>query len=902
MLRKMYNLSSCLILTFLVAGPAFSFQKNEQILSQQYVYRGDVNGDQEVNVTDAVYLLKFLFSAGPAPFNLEAADVNQDGYLNLSDPIIVLKFLFEGRVQAGLGEIIRPIPIMESDLDPAVFSSQIILKTEDEAGKIIALKYFTLEDGDQFVYEVEAYPNEPGFAKGYKVYLENNGNKELILEEQLVDLTSSAPKPPGEAASGVEKIIYALYSADNNVRLQLDALSVSREEKDQLIKNVIITVLEELKNSQLIQGYEEDLAAYGYHQEAEFYLNFLLTGINDFNPQQNMRLTVPKSVPPRLARILKSLDQKVGTGEGTINGYSPHPDNYLEAKEGNLVKISLDGNRTTLPSVFYVDLLEREITDSLKQGFDSIMDAMKVNFIDDRHILTVNKLNDLYQSKVIYRINPQRTKNKILEFINGSPPDLEGEAPQGGGGESGDQEEQMGAGAAASSAPYKNVKQAVAFQYNYVDKDFGYQFWGSLADLKLKTLESIGYDTKAFNGKMDRTEYDHFINNWKVYGLGGLIFIETHGAWDKDAKAVLLVAAYSNYEAMKFDNDRFNRGGIHTVERYSLEKNVFSIWHPVSDLINMPKKDIVFLGSCMGLGFVNTALGGKISDNIVYQPNINYASQVFLGFTSIVNGMTGSFGTAKKSLKDSFEATFSSPEVRKGKAPEFGEVIVFSLNDPSWILRDESIPWDPPDPGQEEGTEDGEGVNLGEGMQMPGDWYLLGKGNVVLEPYIYDIVPWGDIAYKITFSVPIKQDDITGAFTLEDTNDKAARIDRDKGYTQWLEGSDNEAIVSIKRNRDLAPQIAYYKIKLLSSHFVSSEAYENGSIIGLHGREAWDNELIEQTMAINGRELKDGFRGYRHKAGGDLNLEDDYFFGFIRDIPSLPTGLEVGNYATDNPF
>ncbi|MEM7165037.1 MAG: collagenase [Planctomycetota bacterium] len=58
--------------------------------------RGDVNGSGDLDIADVVYLLAFLFSAGPPATVADAADVNSDGGVDISDPIFVLGYLFNG--------------------------------------------------------------------------------------------------------------------------------------------------------------------------------------------------------------------------------------------------------------------------------------------------------------------------------------------------------------------------------------------------------------------------------------------------------------------------------------------------------------------------------------------------------------------------------------------------------------------------------------------------------------------------------------------------------------------------------------------------------------------------------------------------------------------------------------
>lgn len=63
--------------------------------------RGDTNADGSVNLTDAVFLLNYLFLGGPQPPCMDAADVddNGGGQANITDAIRVLNWLFLGGLE-----------------------------------------------------------------------------------------------------------------------------------------------------------------------------------------------------------------------------------------------------------------------------------------------------------------------------------------------------------------------------------------------------------------------------------------------------------------------------------------------------------------------------------------------------------------------------------------------------------------------------------------------------------------------------------------------------------------------------------------------------------------------------------------------------------------------------------
>ncbi len=56
---------------------------------------GDANSDHELNVSDAVYIINFVFSGGNAPDPMESGDTNCDGEVNVSDAVWIINFVFE---------------------------------------------------------------------------------------------------------------------------------------------------------------------------------------------------------------------------------------------------------------------------------------------------------------------------------------------------------------------------------------------------------------------------------------------------------------------------------------------------------------------------------------------------------------------------------------------------------------------------------------------------------------------------------------------------------------------------------------------------------------------------------------------------------------------------------------
>jgi hypothetical protein len=55
---------------------------------------GDPNGDRQVNIGDAVFILSYLFAHGTPPSPLTTADVNASGQVDIADAVYLLSYLF----------------------------------------------------------------------------------------------------------------------------------------------------------------------------------------------------------------------------------------------------------------------------------------------------------------------------------------------------------------------------------------------------------------------------------------------------------------------------------------------------------------------------------------------------------------------------------------------------------------------------------------------------------------------------------------------------------------------------------------------------------------------------------------------------------------------------------------
>ncbi|MFH2056600.1 MAG: dockerin type I domain-containing protein, partial [bacterium] len=55
---------------------------------------GDANDDQIANITDAVFIIDYIFNSGPAPEPLESGDANCDTITNITDAVYLIAYIF----------------------------------------------------------------------------------------------------------------------------------------------------------------------------------------------------------------------------------------------------------------------------------------------------------------------------------------------------------------------------------------------------------------------------------------------------------------------------------------------------------------------------------------------------------------------------------------------------------------------------------------------------------------------------------------------------------------------------------------------------------------------------------------------------------------------------------------
>ncbi len=83
--------------TAIPAVTAVAGGSNDYRLSCSIVPYGDSNGDREVNVGDATYIINYIFRDGEAPWPLwQNGDANCDGSIDVADAVYIVSYIFRG--------------------------------------------------------------------------------------------------------------------------------------------------------------------------------------------------------------------------------------------------------------------------------------------------------------------------------------------------------------------------------------------------------------------------------------------------------------------------------------------------------------------------------------------------------------------------------------------------------------------------------------------------------------------------------------------------------------------------------------------------------------------------------------------------------------------------------------
>lgn len=63
---------------------------------------GDANGDDNVSISDVVYIINFIFGGGPIPVPMQAADVDCSSDVTITDAVAIINYIFGGGPAPGI--------------------------------------------------------------------------------------------------------------------------------------------------------------------------------------------------------------------------------------------------------------------------------------------------------------------------------------------------------------------------------------------------------------------------------------------------------------------------------------------------------------------------------------------------------------------------------------------------------------------------------------------------------------------------------------------------------------------------------------------------------------------------------------------------------------------------------
>jgi len=76
--------------------PTFNYDGSTHVIYYGYYICGDANDDAQINISDAVHLLGYIFVGGMPPIIPPSGDANCDSSVNISDVVWIINYVFSG--------------------------------------------------------------------------------------------------------------------------------------------------------------------------------------------------------------------------------------------------------------------------------------------------------------------------------------------------------------------------------------------------------------------------------------------------------------------------------------------------------------------------------------------------------------------------------------------------------------------------------------------------------------------------------------------------------------------------------------------------------------------------------------------------------------------------------------
>jgi hypothetical protein len=173
---------------------------------------GEVNNDCKLNVSDPVYLIKYIFEDGAEPICFSSGYANGDDKINISDPVYLINYIFrDGEPPVPMGwneESFAKLKPYSAELDISIYSAneQNFVELNTEAD--ISVQGVQLEFGIKgLIHNIQAMSN----LEGIQVFYSRSGD---TFKVGLIDVNGEHM-----ISAGLNHLVDITYEGDGEVVL-----------------------------------------------------------------------------------------------------------------------------------------------------------------------------------------------------------------------------------------------------------------------------------------------------------------------------------------------------------------------------------------------------------------------------------------------------------------------------------------------------------------------------------------------------------------------------------------------------------------------------------------------------------------------------------------------------------
>ena len=271
---------------------------------------GDADGNGMVNISDAVYLINYIFAGGPPPNPYEAGDVNCDETVNISDVVYLINYIFAGgpepcaECKKGEEPPLGKVTVGNASLLPDISheGNGGVLNLTMNANSIVqgVQLRFELVSGTEIVEIM-------GLVDGLETFY---GVRDGYLDVGLIDLMGAH-----KIDSGINDLLRIRYTGDTEPRLA-EAIVVSPE-----ARKLNVNILSAKSQTPTLPS------SFSLAQNVP----------NPFNPVTDISYSLPVASQVRLT-VYNAIGQKVATLADEFKPAGNHVVNWRgQTDDGNSV-------------------------------------------------------------------------------------------------------------------------------------------------------------------------------------------------------------------------------------------------------------------------------------------------------------------------------------------------------------------------------------------------------------------------------------------------------------------------------------------------------------------------------------------------------------------------------------